>query len=166
MNRSTRSPLDVVPLMTSRKAALRASQDPSFEMARNDAHEYVSMWVWEAALNYETELWSGKATAAVNNEAPVEFKNRQIENCHTNEEDIISREAVRSEGNGFEQFVNFSQHFLDDILRKSIRNAQSGIRSVIYNIVELVILDLLRKDIIEKMLHKHIAKFFRHLCSH
>lgn len=51
MNRSTRLQLHVAPPMTSAEAALGTSQDPSFETARNDAHDDVSVSAWEAALD-------------------------------------------------------------------------------------------------------------------
>lgn len=47
----------------------------------------------------------------------------------------------------------------DDILRTSYQNAQSGTRYVVYNVVEQVVLDQLRKDIVGKTMDAYIAKY-------
>lgn len=44
---------------------------------------------WEAALHVESRPWYAEAAAAASKEGPVEQKNRQIENRHTDEEDVI-----------------------------------------------------------------------------
>lgn len=49
---------------------------------------------------------------------------------------------------------------LDDNLRTSFQNAQSGIRSLVYNVVEQVVLDMQRKDAIGETVYIQIAKFF------
>lgn len=45
-------------------------------------------------------------------------------------------------------------------MRTCYRNSQSGIRSVVYDVDEQLMLDLLRKDVIGEKLDRHIAKFF------
>lgn len=52
------------------------------------------------------------------------------------------------------------EELLDDIFWKSLHNAQSGTRSVVYNFVDRAMLDLLRKDIIGETLDARIAKIF------
>lgn len=47
---------------------------------------------------------------------------------------------------------------LEDIQRKSLPNAQSGIRSVVFNVVQDMIFGLLRKDLTAETLDAHIAK--------
>lgn len=42
----------------------------------------------------------------------------------------------------------------------SFPNAQSGVQSVLYNFVEQVLLDLLRKEVIEETLDAHVTTFF------
>lgn len=49
---------------------------------------------------------------------------------------------------------------MDDTLYLSYHKAQSGIRSVLYNVMEQEILDLLRKKVIGETLNAGIAKFF------
>lgn len=50
------------------------------------------------------------------------------------------------------------EELLDDILRLSHHNAQSEIRSAMYNVREQIMLDLLRKEIIGETLGGHVAK--------
>lgn len=45
-------------------------------------------------------------------------------------------------------------------MRTSYHNAQSGIRSVVYNLVEQVMLDLFRNDFIGEKFEAHVAKAF------
>lgn len=49
---------------------------------------------------------------------------------------------------------------LEDILRTSFHNAQSGFRSVVYKVVEQVMLGLLHQDIIRETLDAFITKSF------
>lgn len=50
------------------------------------------------------------------------------------------------------------KELLDDIIRRVYHNAQCGIRSVVYNVVEQVMLDQLRKDVSRETLNAHTAK--------
>lgn len=43
------------------------------------------------------------------------------------------------------------EDLLDDVLRKTVHNAQSGVRYVVYSVVEQVILALLHEDVIRAM---------------
>lgn len=49
---------------------------------------------------------------------------------------------------------------MDDILRTSLDNTESGTRSVLNSVAEKVMLDLLRQDVATAMLDAHKAKFF------
>lgn len=49
---------------------------------------------------------------------------------------------------------------LDDVQSRMYHRAQSGVLSVVFNVVEQVILDLLPKDVIGKLLEAHIAKSY------
>lgn len=105
-----------------------ASQDPSFELARNKAHESVPILAWEVLLKNESELWSGQVTAFANEKAPVKQGSRQIKNCCPNEGHVIVQEdksAVHClDATELETFVKES---LDDILKRSFHNVQTGI---------------------------------------
>lgn len=48
----------------------------------------------------------------------------------------------------------------DDILRTSFHNFQSGFQSVVCKVVGQVMLNLLRKDVIEKTWDAHTSKLF------
>lgn len=46
---------------------------------------------------------------------------------------------------------------VDEVLRKSFSRAQSGVRSVVYNVVGQVMLNLLCKNVIEETLDAHVT---------
>lgn len=48
---------------------------------------------------------------------------------------------------------------LDLILHHTVCNAQNGVQSVLYNVVEWIKLDLRRKDVVREALGSHIAKY-------
>lgn len=48
------------------------------------------------------------------------------------------------------EMATMHQKVLDDVLRRTIHIVQSCVRSVVYNVIERVMLNLLRKGIIEK----------------
>lgn len=58
------------------------------------------------------------------------------------------------------ELATMDEESLDDIMSTSLHNAQSAIRSVVYNVVEWFMLDLLYKDFIREMLEQHIEKLF------
>lgn len=49
---------------------------------------------------------------------------------------------------------------LDDVLRRTLYDAQSGVWSVVYKVPDQVTLDLLRKDVIRETPGAHIANYF------
>lgn len=53
----------------------------------------------------------------------------------------------------------------DDILRKSLYKVQTGIRSVMYQAVQHVMVALLRKEFTRDTLEAHIARLFWYWCS-
>lgn len=99
--------------------------------------------------------------AAANEEVRVEQESRQIENRRTREEDVIALE-VKHEVTELDrtELSTMIEEWLEEILWKSFHNVQSCIQSVIYNVVEQDMLNLLRKDVIKETIDAHIAKFF------
>lgn len=59
-----------------------------------------------------------------------------------------------------QELVPIAEESLDDILRTSHHNDHSGVCSVKKNIMEQVMLYLLREDVAEEITDAHIAKFF------
>lgn len=52
------------------------------------------------------------------------------------------------------------EELLDDVLRKSLHSAQTIILSVLYSLLEQMMVDLLLMDLLGDILDAHIAKFF------
>lgn len=49
---------------------------------------------------------------------------------------------------------------LNDILQCTYEKSRTGARYVVYNVVKQIIFDLLRRDLMDKTLDQHIAKYF------
>lgn len=58
------------------------------------------------------------------------------------------------------QNVKNVREALDDYLPEGFRNAQNGVRSVVYDIAEQVILHRLREEVIKETLVIHITSYF------
>lgn len=85
----------------------------------------------------------------VHDEASVELENRPIENSCTDEEDLIARiskTAVKKMA--MSDLLALVEEALYSILRISFNNAQSRILSVVYSVVEQVMLDMTDKNVI------------------
>lgn len=160
MNRSTCLNLNVVTPNMNPGSALHASQDLSFEMAENHAHEKVLISAWEAAINDLSKLWPSNVAPTDNDEVPVEHESRHIENRHKNEGDVITRDVKSAiKELVMNELLKMAEEPLDDIQKKSLHDAQSGIQWVVHCVVEQVMLVLLRKELIEETLEAHKVKF-------
>lgn len=98
---------------------------------------------------------------AFNEEEAVKRESCQLENCHTNEEGVIAREA----NSVVKQFLSTTQATMveeswDYIQRMAFPNDQSVIWSFVYYVIEQIIQDLLCKDAIGEILKTYTAKFF------
>lgn len=104
----------------------------------------------EAAFPLHTVSWAqGKQVT----ESPHrDVEDRLGERCISNEAQAPIKQLVTDE------LAMLVEGSLDDIPCTSYCNAQSGIRSVVYRVLEQVMLDLLRKDVIEETMDAHIAK--------
>lgn len=160
MKCATPSQLHVVPPMTIPEA-LRASHDPSFDTARNEANDSVLISASEACLNVESTLWAREGPTAANDELPVEHKNCEAENSPIEKEYGIIREMKSTVTELVANRLSIMiKKFLEERLSASFKNAQSSIESVVYKVVEQVVLDLLRKEIMGETMDSHIAKLF------
>lgn len=134
--------------MPSPEAAMRTPHYPWFETASTDSNDDKPILAWEAKLNDKRELLSGEVAGIANDDSNAEHKNRPTKGRCNNDEDMIARE-VRS-----------TEESLEDILHKYLHHAQSGIQSAVYNVIERMMLDALRRDDIWDILDAHITKFF------
>lgn len=127
--------------MTRFQAPLHAFQDSSFEGASSESHEDVLKLACEVELKEEREQLSGEAEAASNEEGPVGQEICQIENYCTNEEDRIAQKLnLESKRWLLPNLRTMVEESLDDVLRMLFHNAQSGIWSFIYKVVEQIIM--------------------------
>lgn len=142
------------------KAAMCASHDPSLETARTDSTDDVLISTWEASLKDESEPWSGKMAVGAHCEPTVESKSPPNESHRTSDEDVITKEGKSTKKELVaSELSTLIEKSPDNVLRKSLHNVQSSIRSGIYNIIEQVMWDLLRRDIIEDSLSVHVANY-------
>lgn len=131
------------------ESTVHTSSDPSFERTRNDVHDNVHISAWEGVLDSESEPSAGEDAAAANEGAPVEEECRQIENYQINREDVIAREAkLTVKGLHTIELATMVDEMQDDILTTSSHNPLRWIRAVVYNLIEKVMLNLLRKEVI------------------
>lgn len=75
------------------KAALPASEDPSFETARKESHDDVPIYACKTALNEEKVPITVRGVWAVHAEAPGEVYNRLFERCCNENDDMIAWEV-------------------------------------------------------------------------
>lgn len=155
MSCSTRSHLDGVRLMTKTGSALRDSHELGFEMLKNDEQGSIQISAWEAKLDEKPQKAAGVAID-VREKAPIKLQNHHIGSRCTHDEDVIAQE-VKSAVKGMitTEWSSKIKEPLGDILRTSCHNSQSGIRSVVEN----VMLDLIHKEIIGETLDSYIANF-------
>lgn len=134
--------------MLSPEPAPHTSYDALFETKRIDLHDHTPILSWEAALNDKRKPWSDEAAAPANEEAPGEVRNRPIESCCSENDDVISR-GVRSAVKKLvsNKMATMVEEALNDFLRETRYSAQSGVCSVFYNVVEQVISDMLRQHV-------------------
>lgn len=92
LNPSTYSHTDMALPRMIVKAALSASEDPSFEMANHAAHGPIPIPASEAMLNVKRTRTSARLVTSVNDEPSVEFKNLSTESHRANNEDGIAGE--------------------------------------------------------------------------
>lgn len=140
--------------MTNPEPTMSTSHDLSLEAVRTDTNDDVPILEREAALNDESEPRSGEVAAIASDDPDVQYENRSKERCRTNDEYVIANELS-----------NMIEELLDDIIRNSLHNMQSGTRSVVYNAVVKVMLDLLREDLSRRYIKRSRSEIIRYQCS-
>lgn len=160
MNGWTQSHTDVILPMMNLESALHAFQSPSFNMERNDTYEDLLISTWEAALGHNSEPLSGKAAVAGNEKAPGGQDSCQIESASANKEDVIAREVKFTVKDLTPTELDIMVESVENILRTLLHPMQRSIRSIIYFIVEQVMMGLFPRGVIGDTLDAQIAQYF------
>lgn len=85
---------------------------------------------------------------------PIESRCNDNEAVIAGEVESAVKELVANE------MAAMVQEALDEALHKTLHKAKSGVRSVVCNVVQQEMLDLLRKGVTGYTLNAHIAKYF------
>lgn len=142
--------------MKSHEAAIRASHDPWSETAGSDAHGDVLLSAWEAVLHEEHTLTAAEVANAVLDEAPIESE----VSCTYWDDVIVLKVKYAVKEMVTTKWRTMVREFLEEILRTSFHNEQSGIPAAVYSVFEKVMLDLLREDTIGGTLDAKAGKLF------
>lgn len=96
-----------------------------------------------------------------NEEVPHNVQHRPIASHRNENDDVTPGEVKNVEENLVANKIGtMVGEALDEAVHISLYNARSGVRSVAYNVVEQMMLYLLRKNVIGKTLYAHIVKNF------
>lgn len=138
--------------------AMPTSHDPSFEMVRIDQFDNVLISGWESVQIEQIKLWSDEAAAAPDKQAPGVGDHCPIKNCQNKNDDGITRK-VKSAMKDLvaNDMATVGGEELDDVLRRTLRNAHSGVWSAAYKLVQQGMLDLLRTETIGKTFDNYPA---------
>lgn len=94
-------------------------------------------------------------------ELPIQIENYPTESCSTNNKEKIANNAKLilrdSEAN---EFLILIEKLLGDTFRQLLHDVRSEPWSIVNNAVAQVIQDVLRKEVIEKILNAQLADFF------
>lgn len=158
---SIRLHLDMVPPITNPKAAIITSHEPSSDKVRTDGNDDVPILAWDAELNDESESWSDEVAAGTNDESFVKHKSRLTKSCHTKDEYFIAGELKPAEKDLIiTESSTFSEGSLENKSQKLLHSFQSGIRSVVYNVIEHIMLGLIDKYATGNTLEALVEDFF------
>lgn len=92
-----------------------------------------------------------KAPAADNKKGPGEVGKLPYESNRDKNDDVNAQEVKYAVKELVEnEMATIVQKALDDILRRTVHDAQSGILSVLYSIFKLVMMEEIRKDDLER----------------
>lgn len=141
------------------EAALRTPTiEPSFHNAVKETLRDMPQLLLKAVLNEEATI-EMRTVAQAQGQDVTEHRRRDGEDGP--EGKCIDREV---EGNveqlGSEELLTLVEEPVDDALPAPYHNPQNEIRSVVYNIVEQVMLDTLREEVFDEPLNPFIVIFF------
>lgn len=146
MSWSTRSDHVLISLMTILEAAIRASTDPLFG-AEGSFHWWHSNVGLGSNVKWGAALTTAIVKAAVHKEIHVELESRPTKSHCPNGEEVIARVVKYAMKDLVtRKLSSMIEKWFDDLLCKSFHNTQTCIQSVVYNVLEVVVLYLLHKD--------------------
>lgn len=98
--------------------------------------------------------------ATVHTKAPDDIDHRPIESLRNENHDVSAQEVKSAIKKPIEnELMTMVEGSLEDILRTLLHNAESGTRSVVYIVVEQVMLALLRKKVVRDTLNADIVNY-------
>lgn len=161
LNGSTSLKLNVIPQTMNSGAALRTCLDLSFEISRNEANDDVMKSNLESPLNEDWAPWDGNMPNKINNNLHIKHENQQGESHRKENEDVIGGRVKYTVTVLIQnELSTMGETSLYNLSRTSFYNVQGGILSFMYNVVEQVVLELLRNDTIRETLNARVTKYF------
>lgn len=122
----------------------------------------LTILAWKSALHVKSTQVAADRQNKVHDDLHVEYKNFTIESCH-DENDVIANKVNSSVKHLVANVLTtMVEQNLNNNSRTYYYNVQRGIRSVGYNDVEQVILDLIRAKRIGKTSEASTPRLFRH----
>lgn len=120
-----RSHSDMDPTMTIPEATMHTSHKTLFDTARTNGNVDVLISKCDAVFNDESEFWSGEGADGANDELNVEHENCPTERRSINNENLIVKEVKSAVKDlAANEMLTIIEESLDDILSKSLHNAQ------------------------------------------
>lgn len=131
-----------------------------------DPNDDTPISILEVGLNDKSHPWSAEVAAAANEETAFKQESCHMEVLRKKNKSDIAKEmkfaVMELVANEMEKMV---ERALDEVLRGIFHISQSGVGSVVYYVLELIMWSLFCKDNFAEMLNAHIAKVFRHRWS-
>lgn len=110
------------------EAAFYTSQGLSLEAVRKDPLGDVPISASEVALNQESELQSGEATASFSEEASSKFHHHPIESCQNKNDDKRTRDVKSAVKELIaNELTAMVEKALNEALHETLHNAQRDI---------------------------------------
>lgn len=177
-HRSTRSNPSLLPSLDDPESKLRnpmQTHESSFQTARDVNDDKMATSAWATLLNDDDVIDDGndgtrpkmeemETRVTKDGKAPTIAESKpQTDNVvpsHGEIETMIAAQVKRATKQIVaKEITTLVEESLDDILQCAYENARSGVRSVVYNVVEQVVFDLIRQDVIGETLDKHISAY-------
>lgn len=160
-NQSTHSYHCLILPITVLEATLHTSHDPWFETRRKEDRDGVSKYTWEAKLSDYNVPWAIEMGVETNAYPYVKQEIRGFESHRIKIEDSIARKGKSVlKVLLVIELPMMDKKSLNDMIWTLLQSTQPGIPSVLFNVEEQLMLDLLRRGAIKSTLYGHIARIF------